>query len=181
MLSKVRYAQYKQVVDVFRQQTGHEVTTYALKHSHAELIGSRKTALTQRIEKHFKRPIEDIVLARKLDLERVHSAIESRVQGVNYGDADFIEKVLDPSQNALCSKRQTYRLALSQGYKYVIVECNLHGNTLHRATARKRGINVDGLCCICRAELTINNKERRIKEINAVVEHFKKLKPSAVV
>lgn len=117
----------------YRVVTGEEISNYAAKHAFVELVLGRKTALIERIEHKYKTPINKLaakhVPAENLQITRKNSGGQ---EGVDYKNMALLDDILDPKFNRT-TKGDTYRIALEQGKGYAILNCLIHGDTLHRA------------------------------------------------
>ena len=172
----MNYFQFKNVVAFYRRTNPCEITNYALRHNYIEWVRGNKTALVQKIERKYNKPINEILNFNK-SIEVVPTkpqrADDTYGTGVDYRDMSLLEKILHPSLNGK-DKTCTYRRAFQEGKLYVILNCDKHGRALHRITVRDHcrwKNNYSGCCLHCRS-LRSRNSDKRIQDLKDLVNVF---------
>lgn len=176
MISRVKFLD---MVRLYREAAQTDVTTYAANFSYAELTQGRKTALVIRIEKMYRRQMDEYDIGGFLAARRVEKVGHAKggVAGHDYLDPKYLEKVLDPAFN-MDTKKTTYKRAYMDGKQYVIWDCPQHGPTIHRVcvSVPKEGTKTtvnqyEGYCLVCKT-VRQTKYEEKIKSIRQFYKNY---------
>lgn len=151
-------AKFMDMVRLYRMAAQADVTLYAANFSYAELTQGRKTALVKRIEKMYRRQMDEYDIGTFLGEMRVHKVGRAKggVAGHDYLNPKYLENVLDPDFNTDI-KKTTYQRAYSEEKQYIIWDCPQHGPAMYRVcvSVPREGIKTkitqyEGYCLLCK-------------------------------
>lgn len=151
-------AKFMDMVRLYRMAAQTDVTLYAANFSYLELVQGRKTALVIRIEKMYRRQMDEYDIGTFLGKVRVQKTGHAKggVAGHDYLHPTYLEKVLDPDFN-LDIKKTTYKRAYAEGKQYIIWNCPKHGSAIYRVCVSipKEGMKstvdrYEGYCLVCK-------------------------------
>lgn len=151
-------AKFMDMVRLYRMAAQADVTRYAANFSYLELTQGRKTALVKRMERMYRRKMDEYEINR-LGPTRVQKEGHAKggVAGHDYINPTYLEKILDPDFN-LDTKKTTYKRAYAEDKQYIIWNCPKHGSAIYRVYAylsKEAGKDtaVDrygGYCLVCK-------------------------------
>lgn len=168
-------AKFLDMVRLYRLAAQVDITRYAANYAYLELLQGRKTALVKRIEKMYRRQMDEYDMGAYLKAKRVATpkqlANRGGKHGVNYLNPKLLEQVLDPDLN-LKTKTATFKRAFMEGKLFMILECSKHGIVMHRTSVTTcRGVssreknNYQGYCLVCKTVDQVEY-ERKIEAIH---------------
>lgn len=178
MISK---AKFMHMVRLYREAGQTDVTAYAANFSYTELTQGRKTALVHRIERMYRRQMNEYDIGSFVVASQSEKTGPARsgAIGHNYLDPKYLEKVLDPKFN-LDNRKATYRRAHMDGKQYIIWDCPEHGNSMYRISVSQLCTKADvgryeGYCLLCKTA-TQARYEEKIRAIKKFYENYMKLR-----
>lgn len=171
-------AKFMNMVRLYRMAAQADVTLYAANFSYAELTQGRKTALVERIEKMYRRKMDEYEINR-LGPTRVQKEGHAKggVAGHDYLNPTYLEKILDPDFN-LDIKKSSYKRAYDEGKQYIIWNCQKHGSAVYRVCVSipkegmKSTINrYEGYCLVCKT-VQQTKYEEKIKAVRQLHDNY---------
>lgn len=173
-------AKFMNMVRLYRMAAQADVTLYAANFSYAELTQGRKTALVKRMERMYRRQMDEYDIGSFLGEMRVQKVGHAKggVAGHDYLDPKYLEKILDPDFN-LDIKKTTYKRACAEDKQYIIWNCPKHGSAIYRAYAyvsKEAGKDTaldryEGYCLVCKT-LPQSKFEEKVNAIRQLHDNY---------